>query len=95
MKTDSENKGNMYIFCYNSGFGQVGECYFRADSSANAIANGGIVVDASNNVVQIHINENTYPQLTDSVAANIAYLRFSADEITDASVITINQEFSQ
>jgi hypothetical protein len=65
------------------------------DSSANAIANGGVVVDASNNAVQIHINKNMYPQLTDSAAANIAYLRLSADEITDASVITINQEISQ
>ena len=95
MKTDSENKGNMYIYCYNSNFGNVAECYFRMDSSSAAIANGSIVLDASNNVAQIHINKNLYPNLNDSAAANIAYLRFSADEITDTSVITINQEFSQ
>ena len=94
MKTDSANKANTYIYAYGSNFANIGSCYFRMDSSAaNAIANGGIVVDATNNVVQIHLNNNLYANW-DIDENPIAYLRFCADEITDASIVTINEPIS-
>lgn len=89
MPTSGNSLGKNYIYVYDASFANIG-AYFRGDSSmASAISKGGITVGADGNVSSIKLDGTTFDS-TPSGSMNTRYVRFSCDQITDDSLITIN-----
>ena len=87
--TLSGNSKN-YIYVYDSSFTNIG-AYFRGDGSfATAVSKGGITLDESGNAKAIKLDGNTF-DTTPSGSVNTAYVRFSCDQITDDSIVTVNE----
>lgn len=84
----SANSKN-YIYLYESNFAKTGS-YFRGDTTFNtAVEKGGIVLDDSGNVKSIKLDLTTYNN--DDGASSVVYVRISCDQITDDSIITVNE----
>ena len=87
----SANASYCYFHLYDSSFTRLTGGYARLDQIADtAYTNGLIKVDANNNFVSFEIGYYTFPSLT--AKDSVVYVRMSADEISSASVITINEE---
>lgn len=87
--TLSANSKN-YIYMYSSSFSNAG-VYFRGDGSfSSAISKGGITVDSNNMVKSIKLDDTTFDNTVNN-AQNIRYVRFSCDQITDDSIVTVNE----
>lgn len=87
----SANASYCYFHLYDSSFTRLTGGYARLDQIADtAYTNGLIKVDANNNFVSFEIGYYTFPSLT--AKDSVVYVRISADEISSASVITINEE---
>jgi hypothetical protein len=79
-----------YIYMYSGGFANLG-AYFRGDSDlANATASGGIVMGENGSVKSIQLSNKTFATVPGNIA-NAMYVRISCDQITDESVITVNE----
>ena len=94
-QTDSPDK--CYVWLYNSSFTAIPGRYSRMDqiSSANwtkMVNEGTIEVDGSGNITKITIGNNNmfYTDSTQGDITTVAYLRFSAVEINDNSILSIN-----
>lgn len=87
--TLSANSKN-YIYMYFSDFSNSG-VYFRGDGSlSSAISKGGITVDSNNMVKSIKLDGTTFDNTVNNTQ-NIRYVRFSCDQITDDSIVTVNE----
>lgn len=87
----SANASYCYFHLYDSSFSRLTSGYAKLDNIAEtAYTNGLIEVDENNNVVSFTIGYQTFPHLT--AKDSVAYIRFSADEISNASIVTINEE---
>ena len=77
-----ENASKCYIWAYKSDFTGIG--YYAANTGTN----GGMVVDENNAIQSIRIGGGCGFTVTPT---DVAYIRISAEEITDASIITVNE----
>ena len=89
MTPNSAKASQTYIYLYRSDFTHTGS-YFRGDTHfETALTKGGIVLDANSIVKSIELNLNTFNNSDGSSA--VKYVRISCDQITDASIITVNE----
>ena len=90
MLTSGNSLGKTYIYAYSSTFENLG-AYFRGDSSmASAISKGGITTGADGKVSTIKLDATTFDSAPNN-AQNMRYVRFSCEQITDESIVTVNE----
>lgn len=78
-----EKASSCYLCLYDANFNLI--CYRRADETTSS----GITVDENNVLKSIIINIGN--GFNTSPTSDVAYFRISAEEITDASIITVNE----
>jgi len=93
MSPNSANPGKTYIYVYSSTFTNLG-AYFRGDASFSpATTNGGITLHDNGMVKSIELGGNTFDNVPNNIE-NTRYVRISCDQITDESIITVNEPIS-
>lgn len=91
MNPNSANKSKSYIRMFNSSFTVLG-AYFRGDTGfAHATTNGGMVVGSDGYASSIKLDATTFTSVPDSGMDKAIYVRFCCDEITDDSIVTVNE----
>ena len=85
------DSNSFYIYLYKSSFATNG-AYFRSDVSTDyALENGGIVIGNNGSITQLSIDGKLFNNWEDFDNTQTAYLRFSAQEINENSVVSINK----
>lgn len=83
------NQTRYYISLYDSAFSKLDSKNMSNLDVTTAITRGCAAVDANNNVVMFKINNGLFTTI--NTWSKTAYVRISAQEITDDSVITVNE----
>ena len=87
---NSANKTKTYIYMYKSDFSACSP-YFRGDNGLDyGIENGGLVVGDDGYVKSIKLDGTTFTSYSNDTG-DAVYVRFSCDEITDDSIVTVNE----
>lgn len=82
---------SFYIYLYKSSFASNG-AYFRSDVSMDyALENGGVVLGDNGSIVQMKLDGSLFSNWDDFDNTQTVYLRFSAQEINDNSIVSINK----
>ena len=79
-----------YIWCYDSSFNPI--TYMYGDEINSTIVNsGGAIVGTDNILNAFIVNETFFTKKTSSDLASVAYIRLSCAEISNNSIITVNE----
>ena len=82
------NKDYHYLSLYDGNFAKI----ISPKMDSNISAYGGVKYDAENNMIEINVEQLlTYYSVDSAKRDMLAYFRLSATEITNDSIITVNQ----
>ena len=95
---NGKRNGYGYVWLYDENFNAVSVdslvmgCALREmDDQTSPIAAGSLVLDSTNIVKQFIINRTTFYNQTDATLASVRYIRISADNIHENSIVTVNE----